>query len=1507
MRKWHKRVISSLLVVAVLVTLLPVVSKTNVSYAAEEPGKVVRGVVDQIEQLPQYGIENYQLIERGTPERPFVILEIVPYEEMAEFGYHIGGCEPIDIEGLFGRNEMGHLKSLLDAEVEMHTAYFFPDEPEGKQENYDNTLSKIDWMDMTVNGYYEVVEEGSGNFTAQLVTTEGMEAGGSPEEPQEAVEAATEELLEAADAAAAMKETLSEEEADAVAQMQMETLQQAQQAKTQINFVPTEGGNLIWHTVNDFEMDAYEAAGIPFNGDPTQRLQEIGDRFYTTRSSSGNNRTIMCSYNYYTYKNNEHFLMDTLELTEEEAAAYSIVIKTITPEELNQSVANGNGNDWIEYADLISLSGRSHDNTFLTTWQKYNRLGHEASLTNFNLTANEFQGNKDFSWDTTLKIYNKVTAETDYAAIVMDDGIYNTFSGYNESHGAMDIDILDWNMQSSGLRINRQGYSNNVYKLAVMLFSMKSELFRSLYLSGDNPIIQNGKNTKQTGEAAEYWNFYTFLPAPTEEERLLEREFKIYDYWNTDEVWANYRITPEPSNESYKYWTAEHVFSYKGENNILRGDYITQILRNVEKFTEFQSYLQENGITDPNTSDAIRFILGIRKTGGTDPEQEETLRVLDIEPSVDLKLSSDGKYQSDWQLTEAYIRRLAPSFTGKIEITHQTTAEFNGKVEDLNSTYDMIFLGLDYGAYNTANLSVRTNAGISVNGNFPNWNDNSMDGKIYCHMGDSMQGAEIWTSNNTRNRSVKFLWDTATGTKVNSAELRFPGNDISTLKCKELEEFVRAGYPIVATRYLYDLEKGLVDEKSNVYQFVQKYRAAGASATGEAWNQGVYAISQTEEIKAALGNLQEAVTFTGLPALYDGSTQGTSIANPNYLPIDSGRSYLEFHFHVRDAGYSYNVYVDSDRDGKFTQGEIIHSGPANGGEDAAGDNAFVYRLPTALVGLLQWKIEVFRTDRPEIRYMETGCSAARNTTGVKKQVNVLQIMPKDGTYSGCLNLETSELFRRYYKDLVDYDIHIKSITWDEYSDYFDGSNFHYDLSKEIGVEYGNPVNEEKISAEANLSGYNMIIVGFGDAYGEKDLSDIKAVEYLEYFIAQGKSVLFTHDVTSMYNMQIGNVFGSTANAMLRDVMGMNRYKAVSNTLSNQQRDSLIAYQNLTENNYYDTIDSTAKQGFSYYALKRLGWGSNANNNNQVPYHYMIRRAAENNSLICKFSSNGFNNNNDVTTEVSRLNEGQITVYPYKIDDNFTIAKTHAQWYQLNVEDPEVTVWYCLDNDDKAHGWDATDNNGDGTALTYAVSPNDASNNYYIYSKGNVFYSGVGHSEITGDMEAKLFINTMIAAYRASYEAPVFEITNKDAILNGAQNYTLEVMQEFDNGTTPAAGQNYAGENAQIGETFTDNDTVKVTFMPIDYNPIQTSLTGEIYLADGEHIDKIYSLSDDTLITANAEHKFIGLENGKEYYLYYKKSWLDTHRVVKFELKNDRNSQKSTTILNMTVQPLFELD
>ena len=86
----------------------------------------------------------------------------------------------------------------------------------------------------------------------------------------------------------------------------------------------------------------------------------------------------------------------------------------------------------------------------------------------------------------------------------------------------------------------------------------------------------------------------------------------------------------------------------------------------------------------------------------------------------------------------------------------------------------------------------------------------------------------------------------------------------------------------------------------------------------------------------------------------------------------------------------------------------------------------------------------------------------------------------------------------------------------------------------------------------------------------------------------------------------------------------------------------------------------------------------------------------------------------------------------------------------------MVVWYCLGG-----------RLGNGVTkqdTIYSMSPNDVSNNYYIYNKGNVTYTGMGHGGNASTVdEAKLFINTMIASYSAGLKEPRLTIVEDESI------------------------------------------------------------------------------------------------------------------------------------------------
>lgn len=115
-----------------------------------------------------------------------------------------------------------------------------------------------------------------------------------------------------------------------------------------------------------------------------------------------------------------------------------------------------------------------------------------------------------------------------------------------------------------------------------------------------------------------------------------------------------------------------------------------------------------------------------------------------------------------------------------------------------------------------------------------------------------------------------------------------------------------------------------------------------------------------------------------------------------------------------------------------------------------------------------------------------------------------------------------------------------------------------------------------------------------------------------------------------------------------------------------------------------------------------------------------------------------------STAVVQTATGLFTEYPYKLSADSLKTKnvktTHNQYFSLDLENEELTTWFNLVGNNRTAG--------------------DSANHYYMYTVGNLTYSGAGHVQ-TFDVqdEKEIFVNTMFRAFIGSNHAPKIDVVS----------------------------------------------------------------------------------------------------------------------------------------------------
>lgn len=234
-----------------------------------------------------------------------------------------------------------------------------------------------------------------------------------------------------------------------------------------------------------------------------------------------------------------------------------------------------------------------------------------------------------------------------------------------------------------------------------------------------------------------------------------------------------------------------------------------------------------------------------------------------------------------------------------------------------------------------------------------------------------------------------------------------------------------------------------------------------------------------------------------------------------------------------------------------------------------------------------------------------------------------------------------------------------------------------------------------------------------------------------------------------------------------------------------------------------------------------------------------------------------------TTKATQINRGVVTSYPFYIPSDLRVSPTHSQAYALDLEDNQVTAWYTLAADNQSVGGNSDDYAGmKANSSTYAAAPKDATNNYYIYSKGNVTYCGAGHAAITGEKrdnndERRLFINVLVNLANKSQR--VVYVEDPDIVLYDPDGTTVA-------GTSGSKVVKYSAEdgyyiNVTSGIDYPEfafgidmkgvegNVTDVQVFYDLDYNVNKTATENNTMKDDANHVK--VTLDKDVIEILNA--------------------------------------------------------
>lgn len=738
------------------------------------------------------------------------------------------------------------------------------------------------------------------------------------------------------------------------------------------------------------------------------------------------------------------------------------------------------------------------------------------------------------------------------------------------------------------------------------------------------------------------------------------------------------------------------------------------------------------------------------KADDTIIEYDDEIKILEIEPGNQYRLTNKSTNIQE----EEVIDKVDGIDLGqtKIRVTHITMAKFISMVDEVNGQYDAVVIG-------------RKNEGLDSTysdskqyRDYTNPTSQLMKGLRYSRGG---------TANNFTNaKNPDTLADGRTYVEYYSE------NDITAKRAKEIQAMIKSNQLVYMEDTIFNSTGDKQITQTNLYKIFNIYNSAPEEYVN------------FKNVPAAQINLKDIVTaYNGLSNEVK-RPKITSVTKPtDDKKEDTASVYnrnMKFKLNVSSSQsetLKVKIYLDINADGLFKEKELyktrnIQVNPQNSEYEVSCE------LDKDFMGYLDWKVEVIRekevvkgTEKiiSQVKSNVVSNSQFKSLDG-KRNIRILQVTPdhKSGNLYLDNNINDANKNFNYLLQGKDKDVNGNTIQNNNVTDY----NFKIDC-----IKYDS-FNSKVAAGTLKLNGnYDMVIIGFSDNYGNNEFSQA-AIKELDSFVATGQSVMFTHDTMSMNsinNLDI-NAGPKEITQHFRDYLGQSVFK---DPLKLADGDKTTLQKEINEKDIYkDVIITRNNDGeIINYELKdkniihkdfqqQYGVGLGSYSDEQKNKLY---------SMGTTLRSITFDTTYD--TSVKKINGAQISEYPYELgttnddsdnnQDTFNVAQTHTQWYQINLEDPDVVPWYNLNS----------------SKISSKFDDGDSKNYYYTYSRGNLTYSGTGHSNGYTQEEFKLFINTMVKAERGANHAPKIicsipreytgETTVNDVIAGGKHNFTVD--------------------------------------------------------------------------------------------------------------------------------------